>query len=241
MRNIVAIHGITGSKLNFRHFEEILEPSDHFYSFDLIGFGEEEKPECDYNVDCFLEHISKRIDELVPEGETFLLLAHSMGCILAKEYALRYPKRVQGLVFVNYPFDSKKHLYRSWLSKSFLTESTWGKLLCRSRSVWKYFFLPFFYLAEPEYFDSFLSSFNHTFYSVLSSLQHVVLEDDVKTIKKLKPKAVFISGEKDPFLDLDLFQKTENHILIPDMGHLFFRHEEKIVEIVNTFFPRGKK
>jgi len=29
--------------------------------------------------------------------------------------------------------------------------------------------------------------------------------------------------------------------LIPDMGHLFFRHEEKIVEIVNTFFPRGKK
>jgi len=63
----------------------------------LIGFGRETKPKVTYDKDLFLAVLEKKI------VVSSILVGHSMGAILAKEFALKHPDLVERIYTINYP------------------------------------------------------------------------------------------------------------------------------------------
>lgn len=68
----------------------------------------------------------------------FILVGHSLGCQIVKEYALRYPKNIKALVFID-PGYNEENL------KSRVADSMWQK---REKALQKY--LPEFNKAQKE-------------------------------------------------------------------------------------------
>jgi pimeloyl-ACP methyl ester carboxylesterase len=75
---------------------------------DLLGFGRSPWPLVDYSVEDHIEALRRSIrPELA--GEPLIVVGHSMGSILAVEYARRHPEEVKALVLLNPPiFESEE-------------------------------------------------------------------------------------------------------------------------------------
>ncbi|PIN73260.1 hypothetical protein COV20_03450 [Candidatus Woesearchaeota archaeon CG10_big_fil_rev_8_21_14_0_10_45_16] len=221
--NIVFIHGIAGSKRNFtllqKHFPDSL-------AFDLIGYGQEKKPNVTYDSALFIRFLEKKI----PKKKEITLVGHSLGAILAKEYALKH--KVKKVILINYPFRKEK-VKTHWFYSHYIKQSPMAKLMCQSKHLWKYPLFPFFFIFYHKYFNSFVDYFKHTYRSASSSIRDTILKDDNRSLEKLKNKCIIISGDKDCLLDQKETAKYK-HYLIKDMGHNFFGHEEEIAEIINA-------
>ncbi len=70
---------------------------------DLLGFARSPKPDVAYTVD---DHLAALVGTLEARGESaqpLTLIGHSLGAILAVEFAARYPELVRGLVVMSMP------------------------------------------------------------------------------------------------------------------------------------------
>lgn len=222
----VFLHGITGSRRNFERLEGYFPNSR---SLDLIGFGTEKKPETTYDTELFMTFLGDKIKE------PCVLVGHSMGAILAKEFALRNPRLVKRLYLINYPLDYPAKIERDVRKNPFLSMYIDGRilsrLLCNTKVVYKFFLVPFGLIRFRGYFRSFWDSFSHTYTSCSSTLRNVVLTEDYRTLLPLRGKAILITGTKDKYTNLKLLGLFRSY-RIPDMNHRFFGYEAKIAEII---------
>src|SRR3989338_2989256 len=229
MQKIILIHGVCGSKNNFKYLQKELAKYFEIISFDLIGHGRERKPQQIYDAKNFVSFIERRIK--FNDQEKYVFVGHSMGAIIAKEFALKHPANVKKIFLVNYPF-KKEVILRHWFYRMYSKYSIWGKMMCDTKHIWKYVFYPYFFLFYDRYFDSFQDYFRHTYNSETSSLKNTLLTDSNKTLKKIKKeKLIFISGEKD-HVTIKKFIKHFTHYSIKGMGHLFFGFEKEIAQII---------
>src|SRR3989338_8495283 len=90
---IVFLHGLAGSWRNFEYLKKEF-PDYQTISFDLIGFGREAKPKIDYTVDDFMEFLDKKLRLSEDNNLQYVLVGHSLGALLAKEVAKKYPNKV---------------------------------------------------------------------------------------------------------------------------------------------------
>ena len=224
-KNLVFIHGSAASKRNFRTLIRNL-PEYNCLAFDLIGFGAEKKPKIEYNLEVYLNFIQNKLDL----QKKYVLIGHSMGGILSKEFALRHPRTAEKVLIINYPFNQEK-IKHNWLNQMFIKETWTARAMCNSKVLWKFLALPIGLIFFTKYLDSFWDYFKHSFHSESGTLKSVILKDDHNNLKKLKNKLILISGGRDPFLITDICSKYKNY-LIKDMGHLFFGFEEKIAKII---------
>lgn len=75
-----------------------LDPAVRYVAFDLPGFGASEKPDAPYD----LPYFRRVLDEAI-EGfalERFAFVGHSLGAVLAADYAAGYPDRVTRLALI---------------------------------------------------------------------------------------------------------------------------------------------
>ncbi len=228
MQKIVLIHGLAGSKNNFRYLEEELKSDFEVISFDLLGHGEEEKPKEKYDPQTFVSFIEKKIR--FNSMERYVLVGHSMGGILAKEFAMKHPHNVQKIFLINYPGNMKKVLAH-WFYRLYVHDSPLAKLLCHTKVIWKYLIYPFFFFYDRKYFWSFKDYFRHTYYSETHTLRNTLLADDWKTLHNLKKKVVLIVGEHDQGMEWPIVNLFK-HYIIKRMGHSFFHYEQEIAKII---------
>ena len=226
MKNILLLHGSAGSKNNFIYLEKELEKEFKITTFDLIGYGDEKKPNVKYDINLFINFIGEKMN---PEMN-YIVVGHSLGAILAKELAIRFHKQVQKVFLINYPMDKSK-VVNHWWSGIFLRKTIIAKCLCHTKMMWKFLLYPYFYVFDRKYFSSFKDYFKHSFNSESSTLENVFMKDNLRTLEKIKKKVVIISGEKDLFVDKKVVQIYENYI-VNDMGHSFFNHEKEIANII---------
>ncbi len=228
MVKIVFLHGMTGSKENFKYLEKELREDFELQSFDLVGFGQEKKPKVRYDKEVFLSFIEDKIN--FSEKEQYILVGHSMGAMLAKEFTLKYPRNVTRAILINYPLKKEK-LLSHWFNRMYLNGALLGKILCHTKHMWKYLFYPYFFIFQRSYFASFRNYFEHTYHSECSTLRNLIVQDNKDILKKIKNKVVFIVGEKDHFTDFKFIKSFDNYI-IGEMGHLFFGYEQEIAKII---------
>jgi len=199
-------------------------------SFDLVGFGREMKPKAVYDKDYFLDFIENKI--VAPS----IIVGHSMGAMLAKEFALRYPDLVKRIYAIAYPLQEnpqkmERVLRRDKFLSLYLDGNVVAKMLCHGKCCYKYILLPFGIIFYRNYFLSFWHYFSHTYHSASSSIKNTILRDEYDSIFPVRDKIVLIAGEKDCQIDRSLLQELTYHE-IAGMGHNFFGYEEEIADII---------
>ncbi|EXC36159.1 hypothetical protein L484_002975 [Morus notabilis] len=107
--NVIFLHGFLCSSSFWREavFPNLSEPvkqNHRLFAVDLLGFGRSPKPRnCFYTIKDHLEMIEKSV--ICPfQLNSFHLVAHSMGCIIAIALAAKYSKSVKSITLVAPPF-----------------------------------------------------------------------------------------------------------------------------------------
>lgn len=231
---IVFLHGLTGSKHYFEYLKK--EFSDYqTISFDLIGFGDEAKPKISYDIDDFMQFLDLKLQLFKDDGVRYILVGHSLGALLAKEAAKRYPHKIEQIFLLGYPFLGKDKLFGNMkvFDEFYVNGAWWTKVMCEMRTLFKVLFLPVIFLFRYKYRKTYLGYFKHTYQSVYGTIHNVILKDNKEDLFKLPAKIIFINGQKDKTADLK-FAGHFKQYLIESMGHLFFNHESEIAKIIKN-------
>ncbi len=92
---VLMLHGTAGSLENFT--ANIGPLSEHFHCFaiDMIGCGFTDKPDVDYTIEFYADHIHRFMDAVGIDKAT--IIGVSMGSWIATRFTLKYPHRSEGI------------------------------------------------------------------------------------------------------------------------------------------------
>jgi 2-hydroxy-6-oxonona-2,4-dienedioate hydrolase len=93
---LLLLHGVGGHAETYTR--NLIEHAEHFntYSIDMVGHGYSSKPDYDYEVDVYVEHLRAVIDTL--GFDKICLSGESLGGWVAARFALKYPERLKRMV-----------------------------------------------------------------------------------------------------------------------------------------------
>jgi pimeloyl-ACP methyl ester carboxylesterase len=100
---IILESGIAASSLNWRALQSELAQFARVISYDRAGFGWSEAARTPRTIDNLVSELEHMIDSLQIAGP-IILVAHSFGSLIVREYCYRNPDRVIGLVLLD-PID----------------------------------------------------------------------------------------------------------------------------------------
>lgn len=234
MSKIVFIHGLLGSKNNFEFLEKEFTNHDTS-SIDLIGFGEEHKPKIRYDLNDFLDFLECKLNLSGDTDTQFILIGHSLGALLAKELTVKYPNRINKAFLISYPFLKKDEALQAYnyFDRKYAEGAWWPKILCQSEIIYQWLFYPFIYLFRYKYRRSYIDAFKHTYQSAHGAIKNTIFEDRKENLYAISKKVILINGEQDRSVDL-AFSKRFNNYSITGMGHTFFGHEGKLIEVIKS-------
>ena len=93
---LIFLHGTGGhAEAYVRNIEEHAKHF-HVYAFDMIGHGYTDRPDCEYDMDDFVEHLVNFIDTI--GADKVYLSGESLGAMVASWTAIKHPERVIKLV-----------------------------------------------------------------------------------------------------------------------------------------------
>jgi hypothetical protein len=95
---LIFVHGWTCNS-DFWKAQFNLYGNRRVIAIDLPGHGESDKPETDYTMDFFAESIKAVMDEA--DVKRAVLVGHSMGTPVIRQFYRLYPKKVLGLIIVD--------------------------------------------------------------------------------------------------------------------------------------------
>ncbi|KAI7752088.1 hypothetical protein M8C21_028205 [Ambrosia artemisiifolia] len=107
--NVLFIHGFISSsafwtETLFPNFSRSIKSKYRLFAIDLLGFGKSPKPhESLYTMKEHLDMIERSVFE-PNKVESFHIVAHSLGCILALALAVKYPKSVKSITLLAPPY-----------------------------------------------------------------------------------------------------------------------------------------
>lgn len=92
---VIMLHGTAGSLENFA--ANIGPLSDHFHCFaiDMVGCGYTDKPDVDYGIAVYVDHVRRFMDAKGIDKATFIGV--SLGSWISTRFALTHPERAEGV------------------------------------------------------------------------------------------------------------------------------------------------
>ena len=100
---VLFIHGILGTPNHFSGFFEVLPESYSYAAVLLEGHGGDVADFGKASMDIWKEQIDKRIDELSKTHKSIIIVAHSMGCLLAIRQAYKNPHLIKKMILLAAP------------------------------------------------------------------------------------------------------------------------------------------
>ncbi|NVN00185.1 alpha/beta hydrolase [Arthrobacter sp. SDTb3-6] len=94
--SVILLHGTAGSLENFCANYDALSQNYHVLGLDLLGCGYTDKPDFDYRIADYAEHVRDFMDAL--GLETAALIGVSLGSWVAARLAHDFPERVDSLI-----------------------------------------------------------------------------------------------------------------------------------------------
>lgn len=92
---VIMLHGTAGSLENFAANISPLSEHFHCYAIDMVGCGYSDKPDVDYTIAVYVDHIRRFMDAKGITSAT--LVGVSMGSWIATRFALTHPDRAEAL------------------------------------------------------------------------------------------------------------------------------------------------
>lgn len=207
---VLLLHGLRGSGSYWSDLVQTMAARPYRLIVpDLLGFGRSPWPLADYSVADHIEALRRSV-EADSGKEQMIIVGHSMGAILAVEYARRYPDEVSGLVLINAPvFESEaqareKIREMSPMAAAFSLNDVLARascdVVCAARPV-LWYLAPVIERDVPA--DVARHGVLHRWESFDGSLRRVVLPSRLdRTLQSIGGIPVaFIHGETDPVTD----------------------------------------
>jgi pimeloyl-ACP methyl ester carboxylesterase len=244
---LVFLHGITGSR---RYWEKRVRPLAARHRLvlpDLLGFGLSPKPYVDYTMDLFRDSLRALVEELDLADRPLTFVAHSLGSLIALEYAARHGDHVNRLVLMSVPrfhdpatahalFWRGSPHYRRLLNQHSLSHTLAQMRRTGLELTFRYLFrFPWAVIADSHKF---------TFKSLTSTLECCLLNYQVDRILPAVPArpTLLIHGEHDSVAPLahvsDLPQQYPfmRLVTLPGTGHhVFLTHTRECLDLVARF------
>jgi pimeloyl-ACP methyl ester carboxylesterase len=98
------VHGIPADRTLWAEVQHGL--ATRSISFDLRGLGESGGAHGPFGIEAAVEDVAAVADELAPEK--FVLVGHGFGAAVAGAFAMYYPERLAGLLYVEAPGDLRR-------------------------------------------------------------------------------------------------------------------------------------
>lgn len=100
---VILLHGLGSSAANWREVSPLIDKSKNVICLDLLGFGSSPKPTwAKYSVSEQVGAIRRTLRSYGIYGH-ITIVGHSLGALIAVEYAKRYPNQVSSLVLCSMP------------------------------------------------------------------------------------------------------------------------------------------
>ncbi|XWS57918.1 hypothetical protein CRYUN_Cryun09bG0214200 [Craigia yunnanensis] len=253
--NVIFIHGILSSssfwtKTLFPKLSESKKSDDYsMFAMDLLGHGKSPKPMDNlYTLNDHVEWIENSV--ISPfELNSFHLVAHSMGCIIALALAAKHSKSIKSLTLVAPPyFPSKDGVEftaincltpkKLWPPEAFLSSvMTWYEhlgrcvclIMCRNHRTWERLIKRLTGVRDLNFM--FLDLTKHTHHSGWHTTHNVLyrgvkhMDRNLETLMKLRKKVHVIMGTKDKSVPPDCGDNMKKKFPdvevnnIPNAGH----------------------
>ncbi|XP_039028668.1 probable lysophospholipase BODYGUARD 4 isoform X1 [Hibiscus syriacus] len=234
--SVIFLHGFLSSssfwtETVFSHLSESLKGHYRLFAVDLLGFGRSPKPnECKYTLLDHVEMIDKSV--ISPfQFNSFHLVAHSMGCIVALTLAAKYPNFVKSVTLVAPPyFPSAEDVTRTSLmvlnklaGKTLWPPLAFGKsvmswyehvgrcfcfLFCRNHRTWEMILKLFTLRRELNFMEMDLT--RHTHHSAWHNMHNTICggatltDEHLEILNKSKSvKVCIIHGDEDMEVPLE--------------------------------------
>ncbi len=113
---IVLVHGWSSNRHYWKKVRDLLSTRHRVLTLDLLGHGESDKPETDYSMSLF-----SRCVEAAMNGanvQTAILVGHSNGVPVIREFYRNSPLRVQRLIFLDGSLEPIPKLQAEWMQNT---------------------------------------------------------------------------------------------------------------------------
>jgi pimeloyl-ACP methyl ester carboxylesterase len=244
---IVFLHGITGSR---RYWEKRVRPLADRYRLvipDLLGFGLSPKPYLDYTMEVFRDSLRGFIEEVGLADRPLIFVAHSLGGLIALEYAALHRDHVRRMVLMSLPRfqDAATAHALFWRGsphyRRLLNQHSFRHTLAQMRRsglelTLRYMFrFPWAVIADSHKF---------TFKSLTSTLECCLLNYQVDRILPAVPAMpiLLIHGEQDSVAPLahvsdlpDLYPEMRLVTIGGTGHHVFLTHTRTCLEHLQKF------
>ncbi len=247
---VVLVHGLLGSGRYWNDVSPLLEGAHWVIVPDLLGFGRSPWPETAYTVGAHLDGLTATVEAVT--AEPVVLVGHSMGAVLAVEYARTRPGAVLALVLVSPPLFLSEADFRrrirglSPLTRAFARSPALAFLACTLHEALGSFggkMARWLNPGRPGHVASDASE--HIWESMSGSLRHVVFETSLAdSLPRLSGVPVLIiHGSEDGMADGDelcrLASTTGAEILcLSGDHHLPLAAPEGVAEAIESFLAR---
>jgi len=100
---VLMIHGIVGSPSHFKDLVPLIPEDWSVYNILLDGHGADVEDFARTDMDKWKAQVQKQLDEILSTHRRVLVVAHSMGTLLAIREAIRRPESIASLFLLNVP------------------------------------------------------------------------------------------------------------------------------------------
>ncbi|KAK6232730.1 hypothetical protein SCA6_002803 [Theobroma cacao] len=223
---VIFIHGILSSssfwtKTVFPTLSESTNSKYSLFAVDLLGFGQSPKPrDCLYTLKDHVEWIEKSV--ISPfQFDSFHLVAHSMGCIIALALAAKHSKSVKSISLVAPPYFPSKDGVEFTVMNCVTPKSLWppqaflsfimawyehlGRcvclLMCRNHRTWERLINGLTGLRNLDFM--LLDLTKHTHHSGWHTMHNVLfrgvklMDKNLETVMQSRTKVHVILGNRD--------------------------------------------
>ncbi len=202
--NLIFLHGLAGSNRYWQKQINNLNVDFQVMAVDLLGFGKSSWPDIEYSIDehvsAFSETISKALPTTPLKMDKINLVGHSLGALIALQYASENPTLVNKLILAAPPFFNSMNEVKNSLKEISEIQSVMSlnpvlaPVLCYFHGALGKFALPFFrpFLKEfPEVVKA--DSMLHTWASFHGSLENAIVGANIfDDLAKLRSDQILI-------------------------------------------------
>ena len=245
--SILFLHGVIGSRRYWDRKVRSLAADFHLLLPDLPGFGLSPKPHLEYTMDLFRDSVRGFIERRGIAERPLVIVAHSLGSLIALEYAARYGDHLQRMILFSLPrftdpataheiFWRGSPYYRYLLNEHSLKETLAQMKRTGLELTLRYLFrFPWSVLIDSHKF---------TFKSLTSTLEHCLLSYQVDRVLPSVPSIpiLLIHGEQDSVAPLaqirhlpESYPQMRLRTIAGTGHHLFQTHTRHSLGLIRGF------
>lgn len=248
---VLFLHALGASSRYFAGRLGPLPATYHCVMPDLLGFGRSPKPDIAYTVEDHLSALHRTLDRLSLTEQPMVVIGHSLGAILAAEYAARYPAHVRGLVLISLPsYQSKAEAqayiieHGEWMARATVLNGG----VAHSIHLVLATFRPLVALLAGRLSHAVPAavaedSMAHTWHSYSGTLEHCVLSHNVlPALTALGTLPILaLHGDADPAAPLAAVQSLASQLptmtlhILPGNHHIFLTQNNACLAAIQSY------